>query len=280
MKKRTRNLYHINPKFRAYGKARLDIAQRASSEEEWDRLWKKSAHPFPFVWEGQWKQCIEYKVDDFAAEVGFFIDILGLPINALASDYAMFTSPAGDFYFSVVPAEEGEPSTPPEAIRIQFLVANIQETALELEQRGIPFELWPQACREGSSLFIGYFRTPHGICVDLWGVVEGDGVEKNDQQTDYTDEDAGENNEDSIGSVNDVDEEEDNPSTHQQEVAEQTLDPSESGTGEPDEPINFSLFDRGEINLPESAEEAFPPGEDEPQEEIVELEYEYIDEDV
>src|SRR3972149_253178 len=88
MKKKTANRYHINPKFRAYGKARVDIAQRASGPEDWEKLWKTSAYPFPFVWGTQWKQCIEYRADDFAAEVGFFIDILGLPVNAFDPDYA------------------------------------------------------------------------------------------------------------------------------------------------------------------------------------------------
>jgi len=46
-------------------------------------------------------------------------------------------------------------------------------TATELERRGIKLEQWPQPCADGSTLYIGYFRTPHGICVDLWGLVAG-----------------------------------------------------------------------------------------------------------
>ena len=163
--------HHVNPKFRAYGKARIDIAVRATNPAEWQKLWKKPAFPYPFTWGENWKQCIEYKVDDFPAEVGFFIDILGLPINAFDPGYAMFTSPKGEFYFAVIPTLEGEKSTPPDSIRIQFMLEDIFQTASELERRGIQFEQWPQACSEGSSLYIGYFRTPHGICVDLWGLV-------------------------------------------------------------------------------------------------------------
>jgi catechol 2,3-dioxygenase-like lactoylglutathione lyase family enzyme len=162
---------HVNPRYRAYGKARIDIARRAASREDWDQLWKRSTFPFPFSWGESWKQCIEYKVNDFAAEVGFYIDIMGFPVNAFDPDYAMFTSPKGEFYFSVVPAAEGESATPPEAIRLQFMVDDILNLAAELERRGIKFEHWPQPCVGGSSLFIGYFRTPHGICIDLWGLV-------------------------------------------------------------------------------------------------------------
>jgi catechol 2,3-dioxygenase-like lactoylglutathione lyase family enzyme len=106
------------------------------------------------------------------AEVGFYTDILGLSVNALDPGYAMFTSPGGDFFIAIVPTLEGTRSTPPDAIRIQFMVADVFATAKELERRGISLEQWPQPCALGSSLYIGFFRTPHGICVDLWGQVE------------------------------------------------------------------------------------------------------------
>jgi catechol 2,3-dioxygenase-like lactoylglutathione lyase family enzyme len=162
--------YPINPRVRALGKARIDIARRVQSVEDWQSLWKRPAHPFPFAWGERWNQCVEYKVDDFAAEVGFFIDILGLPVNAFDPDYAMFTSPEGDFFFAVIPAGEGN-STPPDAIRLQFMVADIFETTAELETRGIAFEQPPQPVQPGSTLHIATFLTPHGICIDLWGML-------------------------------------------------------------------------------------------------------------
>ena len=161
--------YHVNPRFRAYGKARIDIAQRAATRDDWDRLWKKSTYPFPFSWGNSWKQCIEYKVADFPAEVGFFIDILGFPVNAFDPDYAMFTSPNGEFFFSVVPVLESEEVTAPDAIRLQFMVEHILETAVELERRGVKFDQWPTQSSENSPLLIGSFRTPNGIGLDLWG---------------------------------------------------------------------------------------------------------------
>jgi catechol 2,3-dioxygenase-like lactoylglutathione lyase family enzyme len=163
-------VHHVNPRFRAYGKARIDIAQRAASRDDWDRLWVKPAHPFPFSWGRSWKQCIEYKVADFPAEVGFFIDILGFPVNAFDPDYAMFTSPNGDFFFSVVPVKDKKEITAPDAIRLQFMVENIYETASELEKRGVKFEKWPASTYEQSHLLIGSFRTPNGISIELWGM--------------------------------------------------------------------------------------------------------------
>lgn len=164
--------YPVNPRVRAFGKARIDIAGRAKNQAEWEKLWKHPANSFPFIWGESWKQCVEYRVDDFPAEVGFFIDVLGLPVNAFDPGYAMFTSPKGDFFFSVIPAPPAEQSTPPDAFRLQFMVKDIMAITHELQRRGIDFEQPPQPLSPGSSLFIGYFRTPHGICVELWGTVD------------------------------------------------------------------------------------------------------------
>jgi catechol 2,3-dioxygenase-like lactoylglutathione lyase family enzyme len=188
--------YPINPRVRAFGKARLDIAGRAKNQAQWEKLWKHPANSFPFVWGESWKQCVEYRVDDFPAEVGFYIDILGLPINALDPGYAMFTSPQGDFFFSVVPTPYTEQSTPPDAFRLQFMVKDIIATTQELQQRGIDLEQSPQPLHPGSSLSIASFRTPHGICVELWGKVEAgaspdikESLSKDQENVDETDED-------------------------------------------------------------------------------------------
>ena len=168
--------YPINPRVRAFGKARIDIARRAKNQAQWEKLWKHPLNSFPFVWGESWKQCVEYRVDDFPAEVGFYIDILGLPVNALDPGYAMFTSPQGDFFISVIPAPLTEPSTPPDAFRLQFMVKDIIATSQELQRRGIDFEQTPQPLHPGSILSIASFRTPHGVCVELWGKVEAGSI--------------------------------------------------------------------------------------------------------
>ena len=178
--------HRINPRVRAYGKARLDIARRAQSRQDWDALWKKPQHEFPFTWGAHWKQCIEYRVDDFAAEIGFFIDVLGLPVKAFNEFSAMFTGPAQEFYFSVTPTFEGQEPTPPDALRLQFFVADIFQVSRELENRGIQFEPPPQPVSEGSDYYVGVFRTPHGICIDLCGLVEEADRAAAEQQEDET----------------------------------------------------------------------------------------------
>jgi hypothetical protein len=67
----------------------------ATNDEEWDRLWKNQL-PVPIRLGWRMKRCVEYKVDDFAAEQ-VSSRYPCLPINAIDPGYAMFTSPAGDF---------------------------------------------------------------------------------------------------------------------------------------------------------------------------------------
>jgi catechol 2,3-dioxygenase-like lactoylglutathione lyase family enzyme len=213
---------HINPRIRAYGKARIDIAQRAATRDDWDRLWKKSTYPFPFTWGKSWKQCIEYKVADFPAEVGFFIDVLGFPVNAFDPDYAMFTNPGGDFYFSVVPVENKAEVTSPDSIRLQFMVERIMDTAVELERRGVKFDQWPGVSSSSSSLIIGSFRTPNGISIELWGFEQLEGDLEDQIAIAYFEEDDVEDNE---LVVPDDEEEEDEPEIDQLQIISPPSDP-------------------------------------------------------
>ncbi len=125
---------HINPRVRAYGKARLDIARRVQTQQDWDELWKPPTYPFPFAFpaSGSWKACLEYRVDDFPAEVGFWIDILGLQVNAFGPDYVQLSSPGGEFCIAVTSTFENQSSTPPNSLRLQFFVQDLLQTVEEL----------------------------------------------------------------------------------------------------------------------------------------------------
>ncbi len=168
---------HISPKIRAYGKARIDITRRARDEAEWRALWKEPSKPYPFSHSPDWKFNIVYKVDDFAAEIGFFIDLLGFPVWAFSPSYAQFTSPSGEFTFSVAAAQPGEQSTPDDALRLQFNVLDLSEVVTELELRGVTFDQPPTPVQEGSSACVASFRTPHGIAIDLFGELCTDEME-------------------------------------------------------------------------------------------------------
>jgi len=162
--------YHINPRVRAYGKARIDITQRARDEQEWQTQWREPLHNFAFDIQGDWRHCIEYKVDDFAAEVGFFIDFLGFSVSAFSPVYAQLTDPRHEFYFALSATQEGEESTPPDTLRLQFQVANLDETFTELEKRGIDIEAHTLELHPNSPMKTCNFRSPHGINIELLSV--------------------------------------------------------------------------------------------------------------
>lgn len=121
---------------------------------------------FLFTWGDCWKQCTEYHVADFDAEMEFFRDLLGFPINGVGDGFAMFTSPDQAFYLSISQADA--PST---GLRLQFMIENILDVSRVLEARGVRFEETPHPWQEGSPLYTGIFLTPNGIPVDLWGMV-------------------------------------------------------------------------------------------------------------
>ena len=159
-------------KFRDLGKKRIEAVKSFTKPEDWKTGWDTPKFPYLFELGPCWKQMIQYFVDDFAAEAGFFIDCMGFTSNAFGEDYAMFTSPDHDFYFSIVPSSEKQAATPTDAIIIEFMIKDILTVALELEKRSICFEEKPHAFEEDSPLFCASFRTPNGYKVRLWGIVE------------------------------------------------------------------------------------------------------------
>ncbi|MCW8129074.1 MAG: VOC family protein [Planctomycetota bacterium] len=157
----------------ALGLERIKLASSCKTPQDWKERWVEPKHPFPFKLGPCWTHCVEYHVKDFPAEVGFFLDVMGFPTNALGGEYAMFTSPEHGFYFSVTPASEENPLTPPETIRLEFMVEDILEVGKKLEARGLKFEN-PPAPHGGpnSGLYQGTLRTPNGVALRLWGVVK------------------------------------------------------------------------------------------------------------
>jgi hypothetical protein len=188
------SMFRVDPRVRAYGKARIDITRRAKDEQEWQRQWKEPRYPFPFTWGQGLKHSFQYQVEDFAAEVGFWMDVLGLPAYAFSPSYATFTSPDQAFAFSVAAAPENSGGTPPDTIRIQFMVGDISGAIEELERRGVFFEQKPGFSASPPPLLnCGCFRTPHGICVDLLGGIQPTAQPAVPAIQDSTEEDVEEN---------------------------------------------------------------------------------------
>jgi len=160
----------VDPRVRAYGKARIDVTRRARDEQEWQSMWHEPRYPFPFTWGDGWRHCIQYTVDDFAAEIGFFIDVLGFQVLEFSPTFARFVAPDGEFSIAVSEAIEGGQSLPPEAIRLQFMLEGLADTITELQRRGVQFEDLPDA--SGDSPAVALLRSPHGLLLELWGITE------------------------------------------------------------------------------------------------------------
>lgn len=162
------SVYHVNPRIRAYGKARIDITRRARDEADWRRMWKAPLNTFPFSPQRNVKLSLGYSVEDFPAEIGFFIDVLGFPVFAFSPHYAQFTNPEQNLFISVSAVNENEACMPPGDVRLQFWVADLDQMVKDLEQRGIAFEQPPVQLIEPSGYQIASFRTPGGLVIELW----------------------------------------------------------------------------------------------------------------
>jgi predicted enzyme related to lactoylglutathione lyase len=155
---------------RALGAARVSALERIRSQEDWQRLWQAPAQEFPFAWGPCWRATVELRVADFAAELGFYLDLLGFVSHAAGADFAMLATPDHAFGFSLAPAGRSAP-TPPESISIQFRVAELPRTVEELRRRGVPIAQEPLPNGSGSRLHTAAFLTPNGHRIQLWGLV-------------------------------------------------------------------------------------------------------------
>ena len=155
------------------GKERLEISAEAKTPADWKRLWQDAPHPFPFDYGTCWNFCVEYRVADFEAEIGFLIDGLSLESYALQPGFAMFTDPGKAFFFSVATTEKGTPADP-RSFKLSFMVKRIRETVADLEGRGIPMASAIECPWPNSPMLFTTFLTPNGISIDLWGMPEVD----------------------------------------------------------------------------------------------------------
>ena len=113
-------------------------------------------------------------MDDFAAELGFWIDVMGLQVNALGAEYGQFSSPGGEFCIAIAQAPAGGFSTPANSIRVQISVKKLSSIITELTRRSIQVHANPF---EGTANF-ATFLTPHGIAIELCGDEELPALEK------------------------------------------------------------------------------------------------------
>jgi hypothetical protein len=96
---------------RALGEERIRVSAAMRSREDWQEKWPAPKEGFPFSL-AHWRHCACYTVGDYAAEAGFWIDVVGLPSTMFGPDDALVTGPDGEFAFQVVGVGEGDEPTP------------------------------------------------------------------------------------------------------------------------------------------------------------------------
>ncbi len=162
-------LYRGIGKVRAHGKARIAITLEARDEAEFVKRWHKPAYDYPFEWERGYKYCIEYQVEDFAAEVGFYVDILGITVDSISPSRAQFSSPDQELALAVSAVDPERPAPPPTNLRLQMFIQNLEGTVEELSKRGVVFERLPEPSTADADLLVSAFQTPNGMTIELWG---------------------------------------------------------------------------------------------------------------
>jgi catechol 2,3-dioxygenase-like lactoylglutathione lyase family enzyme len=153
---------------RAFGKRRLDALTRIKSREDWQRLWPKQRHAYPFTWGDCWKAVAEFGVKDFAAELGFYLDVLGMTVNATWPDHAMIMTPDGAYTFTIYRAKRTSSE-----LNLQFMIGNIREAVAALKRRGVvPVQDLKADWGEQSPMRTFKCKSPSGVVITLWGMVK------------------------------------------------------------------------------------------------------------
>jgi len=169
------NMTDFINKCRAFGKNRLELSSKMKTPDDWKEKWPDSENDYIYKLGPCWTHMIEYYVDDFEAEVGFMIDVMGFKTFIVDTNerVCIVTNPGHNFYFSFYEAsKQGKEPTPKDALKLSLMVEDIEEVGKKLESREIQFcdKLHPSM--EGSPMLRGFIRTPAGIPIEFWGMAK------------------------------------------------------------------------------------------------------------
>jgi len=156
---------------RDLGNERIALAEKCTAEKSWMTAWTGARHPFPIKWGECWKAVIELSVQDFAAELGFFLHILGFDVNAIEPNWAMLMTPDKAYMFSLIQATEERPAVSGASISIEFMVEGITALASELTNRGLGVSPLQAEWGEEAPMRTFGFTSPNGLNIKVWGMV-------------------------------------------------------------------------------------------------------------
>lgn len=126
----------------------------------------EAGNMLPLVQDGVvFRHMLEYPVTDFAAEVGFFASIFGLPSIALTHDYALFTHPEYGYCFSFR-KDAHQPLPGSIGLKMLFMTDDIDSADEHLNRTGLVPD---KEIRMGSTVQrVIHFATPSGLAIEIW----------------------------------------------------------------------------------------------------------------
>lgn len=112
------------------------------------------------------RQMFEYAVDEYETEVGFYSEVFGFSVIAMTSDYALYTTPANEFHFSIRAADEHHAASKFDGLKLLFMTADFATAEAHIRGSGL---IKDAEVREGSpSQRVLYMTSPAGLSIEIW----------------------------------------------------------------------------------------------------------------
>lgn len=104
---------------------------------------------------------VEYKVKDYAAEIGFWVQTFGVTLLSIDDEYALLTDADRTFTISIKADYVAHDVS---GFSLQWFTDNLGDTTDALDARGIAYETYYQSSNQR---FVR-LQTPAGVNVEIW----------------------------------------------------------------------------------------------------------------
>lgn len=158
---------------RTHGAALITAASTARTADDWAAMPKING--WPFAWGSCWQNCITIAVNDPETEIGWLHSVLGMSVFAWDAEreYLMMSSPDSALLLGIGRVREDAPALPEGSMLLELMLEDIEGSAAALAERGVEFDEPIRApWGDAHPMRTAWLRTPGGIRVRLWGMVE------------------------------------------------------------------------------------------------------------
>ncbi len=164
----------LHERCRAFGEERIEALARCKEPGDFQKLWPAGKADWPFTWGECWKAVPIIHLEDYAAELGFFVDVLGFQSFATWEGGCFLAAPESEFKLGLADTREGT-AVDPASFQLDLMVGNIEEAAATLVERGVieRADLHPEWGEEQRMRTL-CLKSPNGISLKLWGNLAGE----------------------------------------------------------------------------------------------------------